>query len=187
MRITIKANMKPMRDALELYMKYTKRSLPEILSKQAAMLISGAKGVNGLYQEARRHAGQTELEILQLPSRLKWRIKREKGGAMAEIRRRLQYAGWVQSTGWFNRRYGRVVKNGAPRKLLSVKSPRGVVIENLTGFSPYIILKNKTPNAGEWAQKTGYVDRAVSNRAKDLMVYVENKQREIIAKLNLKK
>ena len=185
MKATIKADMKPMRDALREYMRYTRRSLPEILQKQAAMLISGAKGVNGLFQEARSHAYEVRNEIRALPKRLGWRIKRQSGSAMSEIYRRLQYAGWVQSTGWFNVRYGRIVKTGAPRKLVSVKNPRGVVIENLTGHSPYIILRNRTPNAGNYAQKTGYVDRAVKNRAEDLLVYVRRKQEEAIAKAKM--
>jgi hypothetical protein len=189
MKATIKADMKPMRDALREYMRYTRRSLPEILQKQAAMLISGAKGVNGLFQEARSHAFEVRNDIRAL---LKgWRIKRPKGGgkysAIREINRRLQYAGLVQSTGWFNVRYGRIIKDGAPRKLVSVKNPRGIVIENLTGRSPYIILRNRTPNAGNYAEKTGYVDRAVENRAKDLLVYVRRKQEEAIAKAKMNK
>lgn len=183
---TIKADMKPLRDALRLYLQYSRRSLPEILKKQAAMLISGAKGVNGLYQEARSHAYEVRNEIRALPSRLNWRIKRKSGGAMAEIQRRLQYAGWVQSTGWFNVRYGRTIKTGAPKRLQSVRNPRGVVIENLTGYSPYIILRNRTPNAGEYAKKTGYVNRAIQNRAADLLVYVKRKQEEIITKSRMK-
>lgn len=187
MKATIKADMKPMRDALRLYMQYSRRSLPEILKKQAAMLISGAKGVNGLFQEARSHAFEVRNEIRSLPKKLNWRIKRTSGSAMAEIRRRLQYAGWVQSTGWFNVRYGRTIKTGAPKRLQAVRNPRGVVIENLTGPSPYIILRNRTPNAGEYAKKTGYVDRAIKNRAADLMVYVRRKQEEAIAKAKIKK
>jgi hypothetical protein len=184
---TIKADVKPMRDALQLYMKHTRRYLPDVLQKQAAQLISGAKGVNGLYQEARSHAWQVRNEIRQLPVRLNWRIKRKSGGAWSEIYRRLEYAGWVQSTGWFNKRYGRTIKTGAPRKLQSVRNPRGIVIEKLNGHSPYIILRNRTPNAGEYAQKTGYVDKAIKNRADDMLVYVKRKMNELINRNKLRR
>jgi aminomethyltransferase len=70
---------------------------------------------------------------------------------------------------------------------LRLSAPAGVVIENLTGRSPYIILRNRTPNAGNYAEKTGYVDRAVENRAKDLLVYVRRKQEEAITRARMNK
>jgi hypothetical protein len=190
MRPTIEFNAQPLRDALKEYMRHTSRSLPEILQKQAAMLISGSKSHMGLYQEARTHAPATMSEIASLPAKLKWRIKRKAGGgrhsAIKEIRRRLRFAGYVQSTGWFNLRYGKKTASGAPRSLRQVSNPRGKVIENLAGFNPYITLRNITKGAGEFAQKTGYVNRAVANRAKDMMVYVDNKMKQAAARAKLK-
>ena len=151
---------------------FTRRSLPEVLEKQANMLISGAKGYKGLYQEARSHAPEVKSEIKGLPTKLGWRIKRKGGSVKKEIRRRLKYAGLVQSTGWFNNRYGTPRKDGTA-VIRQVSNPRGRVITRLTGNNPYIILINRTPNAGEYAKKTGYIDAAIRGRADDMMEYVK--------------
>ena len=181
----------PLRKALREYMQHTRRSLPEVLQKQAAMLISGGKGYDGMYQEARKHAPATIAEINNLPKALNWRIKRNKGGgkhsAMKEIRRRLKFAGYVQSTGWFNVRYGSRKATGAPRGLRSVKNPRGKVVENLSSSNPYITLINRTGGAGAFAQKTGYVNRAILNRAKDMMTYITQKLEKAAERARLKR
>jgi hypothetical protein len=187
----IEFNAAPLRKALKEYMGHTRRSLPEVLQKQAAMLISGGKGYDGMYQEARKHAPQTIAEITNLPKTLNWRIKRKRGGgkhsAMKEIRRRLKFAGYVQSTGWFNIRYGKKAAKGAPRSLRAVKNPRGKVVENLAGLNPYITLINTTGGAGAFARKTGYVDRAIKNRAEDMLTYVKEKMAKAAERAGLKR
>lgn len=191
MKVNLHINMKPMRNALKTYMEHTRRSLPEVLTKQAKMLCCGAKGVKGLYQEAVMEAPDTRREILGLPKALGWRIKRGKGGgrhsAMKEIRRRLKFVGRVQSTAWLQNKYGRVSPVDGVRPLYFVRKPRGRVREVLGGLFPYITLINSTPNAGQFAKRTGYADRAVRNRAADMNGYVERKLREAAQKAGLKK
>lgn len=188
--MTIKFDGKPLQDALKQYMQHTRRSLPEILQKQAHMLISGGKGYDGMYQEARKHAPETIADIKSAIKRLDWRIKRKRGGgkhsARKEIQRRLRFAGFVQSTGWFNVRYGKKTARGAPRSLRQVANPRGQVVQNLSGIYPFITLINRTGGAGAFAQKTGYVNRAIQNRAKDMLTYVKDKMAQAAAKANLK-
>jgi hypothetical protein len=184
MYVTIEANMKPLSDALNEYMRYTSKSLPEVLQKRAAMLISGGKGVKGLYQEARSQAPDVKADIRALPTKLNWRIKRKSGSAMKEIRRRLGYAGLVQSTGWFNTRYGTPRKDGS-KMLRQVANPRGRVIENLSGPSPYIMLINRTLRAGEYAQRTGYIDRAIAGAAEDMRDYIKQKILKNFRKLSI--
>jgi hypothetical protein len=179
MRTSITFDGRPLRDALKQYMHHTRRSLPEVLQKQAHMLISGGKGYAGMYQEAQKHAPETINEIKKLPKTRGWRIKRKRGGgkhsAVKEIKRRLKFAGYVQSTGWFNVRYGKKSASGAPRSLRAVSNPRGKVVQNLSGLNPFITLINVTGGAGAFARKTGYVDRAIKNRAKDMLTYVQKK------------
>lgn len=143
------------------------------------MLISGGKGYDGMYQEARKHAPATITEIKRLPKTQGWRIRRKRGGgknsAVKEIKRRLKFAGYVQSTGWFNLRYGKKNAKGSPRSLRAVSNPRGQVLQNLSGLNPFITLINTTKGAGAFAKRTGYVNRAITNRAKDMLTFIGKK------------
>lgn len=153
----------------------------DILPDQAQKLISnGFAGGGGLYQECRVHAPDTIAEIKGLPAKYGYRIKRLPGVTVAkEIIRRLKNAGYVQSTGWLNRVY----KGKNKDAIRHVRNPRGEVEQSLTGLQPYIILTNRTPGAAEFAEKTGYVQRAIDNRAKDMLVYVQRKLAERAKKL----
>lgn len=174
--VSIHFDDRNLRKAFTAYMAVTSRDARTTLEVKAAMLVSGGKGVQGLYQEARKHAPETRAEIRAL-ARKPWKIKRKRGSAMAEIARRLRYAGFVQSTGWFNKRYGTPRKDGSV-PIRQVANPRGVVVSRLSGPKMFISITNRTPRAGEFASKTGYVQRAINNITADMMKYVERKLQE---------
>lgn len=174
--VTFKIDDRKLRSALKQYLEVSGKDAVEVLEKRADMLVSGGKGVKGLFQEARTHAPETKAEIRSLPTRLNWHIKRKKGMTAAkEIKRRLRYAGWLQSTGWLNKRYGR---EGAGNLLRHINSPRGMVHAKLSGNRIFIRITNTTKGSGDFAAKTGYVQRAVDNAARDLMVYVKRKMQQ---------
>lgn len=177
MRLSIKVDTRDVQITLRDYARVAKMELSDALQKKMAMLVSGGKGVKGLYQEAHDQAPDVKAEILALPQQLGWRIKRKSGSAMKEIYRRMRYAGLIQSTGWFNIRYGHRRADGSVR-LRSVSNPRGVIQESLTGDKPYISLTNTTPNAGQYAERTGYVKRALDNITADMKEYIDRKLRE---------
>lgn len=165
--------------AMAALIKAGTKTPQQVLLNQAQKLVSSDftdpdDGVKrgGLFQEARKEAPATKAEIRSLPARLGYRIKRRAGVTVKqEIRRRLKFAGYVQSTGWLNR----VWKNKAKTALRLIKNPRGRVIQNLTGNNPSITLINETPGAAEFAAKTGYVDRALAGRAQDMAKHTEKK------------
>lgn len=150
-------------------MAYTKRSAPVVLNKQITQLAIGAKGVKGLFQEARDTRRATIAEIRALPARLDYRIKRYHGTVKNEIARRISQAGHYQASGW--------IVEGLPRpsgKGSKVFTIRGS-IRTTGGVNPRVTISNKSPRAFEFGQRTGYVQRAVNNRAKDMLKYVQKK------------
>ncbi len=167
--------------AMKQYATLRNKSDKEILQDQTQKLVSnGFKGGGGLYQEARTHAPETIADIKGLRARLGWRIRTwrfarqglsKEAQIEKEIARRLKLAGYFQSTGWLNRRY----KGKAKVDTRAVKNPRGRVREKLHGDDQYIEITNITPGAAKFAEKTGYVQRALNNRAKDMMIYVTAK------------
>ena len=150
------------------YVSHSTRSVPEILRKQLSQLAVGAKGVRGLYQEARAIGPITKREIRALPERLSWRIKRQSGSVKAEIQRRLKHAGLYQASGWLEPSILEGVGN-----IASVKTLRAE-IQWITGGSGKVSVRliNKTPNAAEFGARTGYILRALSKRIADMKVYV---------------
>ncbi len=169
------------------YMDARKITCQKVLVDQAQKLVSsdfndGGVKRGGLYQEARKEAPKTIAEIKSLPARLGYRIKRRKGMTVAmEIKRRLKNAGYVQSTGWLNR-----VWKIKGVKWKQVGRPRNRVIQNLNGLNPSIEIINETPGAAEFAEKTGYFDRAVANREQDMANYCEKKMLEAAKKSGFK-
>lgn len=165
--------------AMIKYMEESGKTAKQVVLIQAQKLVSsetsdpsdGTKRL-GLFQEARKEAPATIAEIKSLPSRLGYRIKRRAGMTVAEeIKRRLKYAGYVQSTGWLNR----VWKTKEKKAFMIIKNPRNRVIQKLDGLNPSIEIINETPGAEAFAAKTGYFARAVAGRSEDMAKYLETK------------
>lgn len=182
--VSIDVDMRGFNAAMKQYATLSRKSDREILQDQAQKLVSnGFQGGGGLYQEARREAPATIADIKGLKARFGFRIKTWRFAGMGltkaeqitrEIKRRLKMAGYFQSTGWLNRVY----KGKAKVDTRAVKSPRGVVRQKLHGSDQFIEITNRTPGAREFAEKTGYVQRALTNRAADMMAYVRRKYGE---------
>lgn len=152
------------------YMSYTKRSGPEVLKKQVVQLAIGAKGVKGLFQEALSTRKDTVAEIRGLAAKLDYRIRRAPGFTVRqEIARRIGTAGFFQASGWV------IPGIAQPRgKGAVVKTQRGS-IKATGGINPSITISNKSPKAFEFGARTGYVQRALNARAKDMQKYVDKK------------
>lgn len=173
---------KELQRALTQYISYSKRSAPEILEKQMTSLAIGAKGVKGLFQEALSTRRATVAEIRQLPTRLDYRIKRAHGFTVKkEIARRIASAGFYQASGWvIPGRFQPRGKGGV------VKTQRGSISKK-GGINPSITIKNSSPKAFEFGSRTGYIQRALNARAKDMLKYVEKKMASDAKKLSLPK
>lgn len=162
--------LKDLTKTLGEYAAYSKRSNAVVVDKQAQQLAIGSKGVRGLYQEARFVEGpKTKQEIRALLTKLGHRIRRYGGTAEAEIRRRAAKAGLYQSTGWISDRYS----INSARRL--VTTSRGRVSLSLRGDRPSVTIFNESIGAAEFANRTGYIGRAISNRVRDMRVYLTRK------------
>lgn len=151
------------------YMAYTKRSAPVVLEKQITQLAVGAKGVKGLFQEALGTRKATVAKIKALPAALGYRIKRVSGSVKDEIKRRVTVAGFYQASGWV------IPGRAEPRgKGVQIKTQRGS-IKASGGINPKVTISNSSPQAFEFGERTGYVQRALNARARDMLKYVEKK------------
>ena len=167
MNVTASFDMREVSAALNAYMSHSNRAPEAILYKQATQLAIGAKGVKGLYQEALTHRPEVIREIRALPKRLGHRIKRESGSVRAEIARRTVQAGRFQASGWITE---------------AMPNPRGAVVRTVRGkitmrggANARVTLSNRSPQALEFGSRTGYIQRALNNRARDMRRYVEKK------------
>lgn len=170
MNISAKFDDRELQRAFRDYMAYTKRSGPVVLQKQVVQLAIGAKGVKGLFQEALSTRKETVREIRALPKKLNYRIRRTPGFTVKrEIARRVASAGYYQASGWV------IPGIAEPRgKGAVVRTQRGS-IRTTGGINPRVTISNKSPQAFEFGSKTGYVQRAVNNRAADMRKYVDKK------------
>lgn len=153
------------------YRQLNKRALPEIMRKRAISLAIGSgKGAKykGLYQEARDLRPMVQAEIRALPEKLKYRIKRSGRTVAQEIAARQVQAGYYQASGWLVPGLTDIGGEGS-----RVKTIRGRVDMQLTGDRPSITLTNTSPNALEFANRTGYMARAVYNQTQDMLVYIQ--------------
>lgn len=167
---TIKFDDRELQKAFTAYIAYSKRSAPVILKKQIVQLAIGAKGVKGLFQEARSTRRATVAEIRSLPAKLDYRIRRAPGFSVKqEIARRVATAGFYQASGWV------IPGIAEPRgKVAIVKTQRGSIRAS-GGVNPRITISNKSPQAFEFGARTGYVQRAVNARARDMQKYVRDR------------
>jgi hypothetical protein len=155
----------------EDYRQLNKRALPELLRKRAISLAigSGTGGrYKGLYQEARALRSMVRGEIQALPQKLNWRIKRFAGTVKAEIARRKVQAGYFQASGWLVPGLIDISGEGS-----QVKTIRGKVSMQFNGNKPSITLTNTSPRALEYANRTGYMARAVYAQTQDMLVYIK--------------
>jgi hypothetical protein len=153
------------------YRSLNRRALPELLRNRAiALAIGSGKGARykGLYQEALALRPQIQREIKALPAQLNWRIKRHAGTVKQEIARRIVQAGRFQASGWIVPGLTDISGEGA-----NVKTVRGKVTMHLSGDRPTVTLTNRSPRAFEFAQRTGYISRALYNQSQDMLVYIK--------------
>lgn len=167
---TIKFDDRELQKAFRDYMAHTKRSGPVVLQKQVVQLAIGAKGVKGLFQEALSTRKATVAEIRGLPAKLDYRIKRVPGRTVKqEIAARIANAGFYQASGWV------VPGIAVPRgRGAALKTQRGS-IKATGGVNPRVTISNSSPKAFEFGSRTGYVQRALNNRARDMRKYVDKK------------
>lgn len=170
MNFTAKFDDRELQKAFRDYMAHTKRSGPEVLKKQISQLAIGAKGVKGLFQEALTTRAATVAIIRGLPERLNYRIRRAPGFTVKqEINRRIANAGFYQASGWVVPGIAQPRGRGAV-----VKTQRGS-ISSKGGINPSVTISNKSPQAFEFGSRTGYIQRAVNSRARDMQKYVQKK------------
>lgn len=170
MNISVKFDDRDLQRAFTDYMAYTKKSAQESLQKQIVQLAVGAKGVKGLFQEALATRKETVRDIRSLPARLNFAIRRAPGFSVRqEIARRVQSAGYYQASGWIVPGIAEPRGRGA-----TVKTLRGS-IKTTGGINPRVSISNSSPKAFEFGSKTGYIQRALDARARDMLKYVKNK------------
>ena len=153
------------------YRQLNKRALPELLRKRAISLAIGSgkrASFKGLYQEARDLRPSVQAEIKALPEKLKYHIKRTGRTVAQEIRARQVQAGYFQASGWLVP--GLIDITGAGSRVQTI---RGRVDMKLAGNSPSITLTNTSPNALEFAERTGYMARAFYNQTQDMLQYIQ--------------
>ena len=195
MDVTYRSNFPELGKAILLYAEVqTKKDLPEILEDQANKLACSdfGEGAQGLYQESAKTA-PSQAMLLDLPAQRNYRIKhpgrplltqfeqrafkrgKKKGqvravqvGVEGEMNRRARHR-FYQAAGWLSARlskYARGRNRGQDRAQVTLQ---------LTGTSLYVLIANNSPAAGEVADRTGYLARAVNARVADLMAYVTRK------------
>lgn len=170
MNISASFDGRELQRAFSEYMNYTKRSGPVVLQKQIVQLAIGAKGVKGLFQEALSTRQATVSAIKALPAALSYRIRRALGFTVKqEIARRVSRAGFYQASGWIVP--GIAEARGAGAQVLT---QRGSITAK-GGVNPSVTIKNKSPQAFEFGSRTGYIQRALNARARDMLAYVEKK------------
>lgn len=169
------------RELTEVFFQYrqlSSRALPVILDKQIQQLAVGAKGVKGLFQEARDTRPATVKEIKSLPKRLGYRIKRDKGVTVVkEIASRIAQAGYFQASGWLYP--GVPTPRGGGAKIKTLRGSIQFTAKN--GQIARITLSNSSPGAAEFGAKTGYIERAIRNRIADMKVYCQRAMDKIAA------
>jgi hypothetical protein len=173
------------------------RPMPEVLEDQANKLCSSnfGDGKLGLFQEAAALA-PTRQELFALPVLLNYRIRRRgrpvftrfttrtvkrgknkgkqiqvraktaEGDKMkaGEIERRAA-ARFYNASGWLNPAFMKYAKS---RKI----KPNGAVSISLNGDVLSVTFINATTKAGEVDARYHYVDRALRNRAEDMLEYI---------------
>lgn len=180
--------------------------LDAILIDQANKLDNSdfGAGNRGLYQEACAIA-PSEDELMGLPEKLGWRIKRQSGpiftqatalaryrrgkkkgqykvdkrgrirhsplGAEGEINRRIRHR-FYQATGWLTPRLSKYapLPSGVDRAGVVIQQEGGIISCVITNFSTM---------AGEVAERTGYLARAITNRERDMGAYIMRKFDEL--------
>ncbi len=186
--------------------RYDRLSFQETVLEQAKRLAcSNFNGIGGLFQEASKEAPSVEY-LRSLPERLGWRIKRRnrpvltqyearkrKRGTLAgtigifrkkgsdgrnlkagEIERRIA-SRFYMASGWLN---AFLVKSLPGVRNVKIGNDRAKIQVNLQGSNPRIVLVNSTPNAAAFAERTGYIERAIENRIIDMNAYVRRKLNE---------
>lgn len=170
MNFTATFDDRELQKAFRDYMAYTKKSGPEVLKKQIVQLAIGAKGVKGLFQEALSTRRDTVAAIRALPAHLSYRIRRAPGFTVRqEISRRVKNAGFYQASGWIIPGIAQ-----ARGKAAVVKTQRGSISAK-GGINPSTTITNKSPKAFEFGSRTGYIQRAVNSRARDMQKFVQDK------------
>lgn len=170
MNVEVKFDDRELQKAFRDYMAHTKRSAPEVLKKQITQLAIGAKGVKGLFQEAVGTRPATVATIRGLPEKLGHRIRRAPGFTVKqEIARRVSKAGFYQASGWI------VPGIAQPRGRGAVVITQRGSITAKGGINPSTTISNRSPQAFEFGSRTGYIQRALNARARDMQKYVQDK------------
>jgi hypothetical protein len=174
--LTIDFDSKGLAEAFKRYAEVNRRDASELLKHQANALVNslGAKGPKGLFREALDEKANVQSAIMAAAKA--GPLRRPKGRSWAaELAKRLRYAAIIQAAGWLTHRYGAPSRVTGVRRVYSIANPPGQVRERLEGDEPFIEITNTQPRALEFAQATGYVDRAVKNREADMLDYVARK------------
>lgn len=197
MRMTVDTrDLRALERTLRQYVDVSTKPLPAALELQATQM---AIGKGGLYREGMKERGRQVAKIKALPQRLGHRIRkrtvsslggsripqnpRRRGASQKvraaaaktgrqhvteaeEIRLRLRHAGRYQASGWINRRM-------TPRGAKIITSRGRVSFRG--GINPSVTLTNTSPQAAEYGARTGYIGRALRNRTRDMLVYIQRK------------
>lgn len=170
MNISVSFDDRELQRAFREYMAHTKRSAPAVLQKQIVQLAIGAKGVKGLFQEAVSTRNATVAAIKALPVALGYRIRRAPGFTVKkEIARRVSKAGYYQASGWLVP--GIATMRGKNAQIITQRGS----ITATGGINPSVTIKNKSPQAFEFGSRTGYIQRALNSRARDMLKYVNDR------------
>ena len=181
--LSIQFDSRGLVDAFKRYAEENRRDAAQLLEQQAQKLIYGVgKGGKGLFKEALSEASRVQGEISEAAAR--GPLKRPKGRSwQAEFAKRMKYAAVIQASGWLTRRYGAAAKLTGIRRVYSIENPPGQIATRLNGSEPFIQITNRQPGAGEFARKTGYIERAMETRKNDMLAYVNRKLEQRTLKL----
>jgi hypothetical protein len=177
--VTFDFDSRRLAEAFRQYIAVNRRDTAELLQRQANALVNtlGKKGPKGLFREALDEKANVQAAIRQAAA--SGPLKRPKGRSwQAEFAMRLKYAAAIQAAGWLTHRYGRATSIGGIRKLRLIENPQGQVNQRLEGNEMFIEITNRQARAAEFAQASGYLERAIKNREIDMLAYVERKTRE---------
>lgn len=184
--LTLQFDSRGLMEAFRRYVEVNRRDASELLQKQANALVNslGTSGPKGLFLEALSEKAKVQEEINAAAARgpLKRRFPANGRSARqtwaAEYKRRMRFAAVIQASGWLTRRYGKASALTGIRRLYYIDNPPGQVRQYLEGNQPFIEITNRMPRAAEFANKTGYVQRAINNRERDMLEYVRRKTKE---------
>jgi hypothetical protein len=194
-------------DALLDKNRYDRKTFQETVIDQARKLACSdfGPGNRGLFQEAYALA-PTPAQLRALPEKLNWHIRRRNRPVFTQYevrkRKRGQYAGQIgvfrkktlagvkmkageierriasrgyMASGWLN---AFLVKQAPGLRNIIVGNDRAKIQVKLGGTNPRITLINSTPNAGPYAARTGYIERAIEARIIDMYAYIRRKMKE---------